>query len=206
MTGLYRIWEVLLAGGPVMAPLVFVSVWMWLLILKKYFWLRRVNRAGAELGSERIIIGNVKVLHTHTEEPRLKALQHFLSKNPARGPSSGYLWEASVRRQLPELDRYLGAAMMLALISPMLGLLGTVAGMVDAFEVIGRIGLVNPHNLAAGVRQALISTQAGLLVAIPGLLAVQALKRRVRNIQNKLMAFHHDVERQLREGLKYAEA
>ncbi|MCL2206951.1 MAG: MotA/TolQ/ExbB proton channel family protein [Fibromonadales bacterium] len=66
----------------------------------------------------------------------------------------------------------------LAAIAPLLGLLGTVMGMVHTFETIKNFGFGNPVLLADGISEALLTTQAGLLVAFPLLLANTYLKRR----------------------------
>jgi biopolymer transport protein ExbB/TolQ len=66
----------------------------------------------------------------------------------------------------------------LAAIAPMLGLLGTVMGMVDTFDTISRFGFGNPTLLADGISEALLTTQAGLLIAFPLLLACDFLERR----------------------------
>jgi hypothetical protein len=66
----------------------------------------------------------------------------------------------------------------LAAVAPLLGLLGTVIGMVHTFETIERFGFGNPMLLADGISEALLTTQAGLLVAFPLLLANTYLKRK----------------------------
>ncbi|GHV11760.1 hypothetical protein AGMMS49938_03060 [Fibrobacterales bacterium] len=68
----------------------------------------------------------------------------------------------------------------LAAVAPLLGLLGTVSGMVHTFETIERFGFGNPVLLASGISEALLTTQAGLLIAFP-LLIVNALQKRVNN-------------------------
>ncbi|MCL2282057.1 MAG: MotA/TolQ/ExbB proton channel family protein [Fibromonadales bacterium] len=69
----------------------------------------------------------------------------------------------------------------LAAIAPLLGLLGTVMGMVHTFETIQSFGFGNPVLLADGISEALLTTQAGLLVAFPLLLANTYLKRKSTN-------------------------
>jgi biopolymer transport protein ExbB/TolQ len=66
----------------------------------------------------------------------------------------------------------------LAAIAPMLGLLGTVTGMVDTFNTISRFGFGNPSLLADGISEALLTTQAGLLIAFPLLIACDFLERK----------------------------
>jgi biopolymer transport protein ExbB len=69
-----------------------------------------------------------------------------------------------------ELERYLNALGTIAAVSPLLGLLGTVTGMIQAFTVITAAGVGNPTLLAGGIAEALVTTAAGLIVAIPSLI------------------------------------
>lgn len=71
---------------------------------------------------------------------------------------------------------YLG---MIASVSPMLGLLGTVFGMVEAFSVIARTGAPQPSELARGISLALVTTQIGLIIAIPALVFFEIFKNRL---------------------------
>jgi biopolymer transport protein ExbB/TolQ len=78
----------------------------------------------------------------------------------------------------PGSVRTIRAIKGLAAIAPMLGLLGTVMGMVDTYDTISRFGFGNPTLLADGISEALLTTQAGLLIAFPLLLACDFLARR----------------------------
>jgi biopolymer transport protein ExbB len=78
--------------------------------------------------------------------------------------------EETGRHVVHELERYLNALGTIAAISPLLGLLGTVIGMIKVFSVITAEGVGNPAVLAGGISEALITTAAGLSVAIPSLM------------------------------------
>jgi biopolymer transport protein ExbB len=71
------------------------------------------------------------------------------------------------RREAATLERYINVVGTIAAIAPLLGLLGTVFGMIKAFDVISIQGVGNPSSLAGGISEALITTAAGLVVAIP---------------------------------------
>ena len=75
------------------------------------------------------------------------------------------------RREAATLERYVGILGTVANVSPLLGLLGTVSGMIKAFTVISVQGVGNPASLAGGISEALITTAAGLSVAIPTFVA-----------------------------------
>jgi biopolymer transport protein ExbB len=83
------------------------------------------------------------------------------------------------RHVVHELERYLNSLGTIAAISPLLGLLGTVIGMVKVFTAITTAGVGNPGVLAGGISEALITTAAGLSVAIPSLIAYRYLRGQV---------------------------
>ena len=93
---------------------------------------------------------------------------------------------ACALRQRPVLNRHLAAIAVLASVAPLLGLLGTVIGMVDTFDVLSVFGTGNVKGLASGISVALITTQSGLLVAIPGLLLSGYLYRQVARLEMRL--------------------
>ena len=87
--------------------------------------------------------------------------------------------EDSGRHVVHELERYLNSLGTIAAISPLMGLLGTVIGMIKVFAAIMSSGVGNPGVLAGGISEALITTAAGLSVAIPSLIAYRYLRGRV---------------------------
>ncbi len=87
--------------------------------------------------------------------------------------------EDTGRHVVHELERYLETLGTIAAISPLLGLLGTVLGMVEVFTEITTQGVGNPTALAGGIATALITTAAGLTVAIPALIGYRYFRNRV---------------------------
>ena len=85
--------------------------------------------------------------------------------------------QVKIKRIANRLERGLVILEIVAVISPLLGLLGTVIGMVEVFNVISRLGVGHAQALSAGISQALISTIAGLVVAIPALVAYSIYTR-----------------------------
>ena len=82
----------------------------------------------------------------------------------------------------PELERFLSGLNVIAAVSPLLGLLGTVTGMIATFLVITQHGTGDPKLMAGGISEALLTTQYGLIVAIPALMAHSLLSRWVEHI------------------------
>ena len=152
-------------GGWVMAPLVLVSLAMWTLIVDRLREYARLSRGGlAErlqqaFRAERSGIAEIDRLVLQGCAMRLK---RRLDRQPRRG-----------RRWL-------------AAVAPLLGLLGTVLGMIETFEVISIFGTGNSRAMAGGISVALITTQTGLLVAIPGLLMSNRLSRKATQLKTGL--------------------
>jgi len=85
------------------------------------------------------------------------------------------------RQEVAHLDRYIGILGVIAAISPLLGLLGTVIGMIEVFQVIALEGVGKADVLAGGISKALNTTAAGLTVAIPALVAYRMFEAKVNS-------------------------
>ena len=182
-----------------MFPLGILSIWMWGLIFFKSDWVWRAGRRALRI-SEALdfLAGRREQLTCSPDCPRGAALRHFKQHwfqppNRFAGEADRLLLQASILRQYGTIDRHLTAILVLAAAAPLIGLLGTVTGMVDLFQAMATYGSGNPRAMAAGIKTALITTQAGLLVAIPGLMAGQVLKRKVRTIHHNLFTFQQAV-------------
>lgn len=92
----------------------------------------------------------------------------------------------AVLKETPRLDRVFPMLNVIAAVSPLLGLLGTVSGMISTFEVITEYGTGDPRNLSGGISEALITTELGLAVAIPVLLLTSWLSRWSERIVEEL--------------------
>ncbi len=162
-------WQVrtyLAQGGWIMIPLLTVSVVMWTLILDRWrefaAWRRGPGPAA-----------------------RLEAV--FARRQvglPGRADLDREILAECALRLRRTLNRRLTAISVLAAVAPLLGLLGTVLGMIQAFDVIAMFGTGNARALAGGISVALITTQTGLLVAIPGLFMGGRLRESARRLQD----------------------
>lgn len=94
--------------------------------------------------------------------------------------------EETGRQVVAELDRYLNTLGTIAAVSPLLGLFGTVIGMIKVFAAITTQGVGNPTVLAGGISEALITTAAGLLVAIPSLIFYRYFRGKVDELVLKM--------------------
>lgn len=94
--------------------------------------------------------------------------------------------EDSGRRIIHNLEKNLNMLGIIATITPLLGLLGTVVGMIDVFTVINQQGVGNANTLAGGISQALITTAVGLSIAIPSLVFYRSFQRKIDEISHRL--------------------
>ena len=196
---LQQAWNFLLAGGPVMWPLLLVSLWLWALILRKISWLMGIRAETFDLGLAGACLRN-GAEPARFRSPRAAAVGLFLQSRTGSLARDLRLWQAAVRHQNPLILKHLTEINVLAAAAPLLGLLGTVSGMIDTFEVVQLYGTGNTHALAAGISEALITTQTGLLVAIPGMFAGYTLRRQSHKLRADLFSFQRGVERLLKES------
>ena len=112
----------------------------------------------------------------------------------AEGIRAGHLDPAAIERKLvecamaeaPALRRRLAALDTIVTVSPLLGLLGTVVGMIRSFRAMGAGGVGHPAAITAGVAEALIATATGLVIAIVTLIGYNALSERARSIEDEM--------------------
>lgn len=90
------------------------------------------------------------------------------------------------RREAADLNKYITVLGTVASIAPLLGLLGTVAGMIKTFNLISYYGVGNPGTLASGISEALLTTAAGLSVAIPALVGYRFMSSKVDGLVSEL--------------------
>ena len=164
-------------GGPVMWVLLGCSVVGLGLILERLvFWIlesRRVDLDGLEDFFELIHRGEFQEARDRAENTQNELLDRLVT-----------VWETEGRRALVEAfdlminrieersRRYLFALKTVVSVSPLLGILGTVIGIIQSFEVLGSAGSVaDPQAVGAGLAQALITTAFGLIIAVPCLIA-----------------------------------
>ncbi|EMP55660.1 MotA/TolQ/ExbB proton channel family protein [Marinobacter koreensis] len=177
--------ELLKAGGIMMVPIVACSVLALAIILERFWTLRASRVAPPQTINELWRWIKKKDLNGR----KLKALQ---ASSPLGRILAGGLLNAKHGRDIMkesieheasqvihDLERFLNPLGTVATISPLLGLLGTVIGMIKVFAEIQLAGVGNAGNLAGGISEALITTAAGLSVAIPALICHRYFIRRV---------------------------
>lgn len=168
--------DVFLQGGPLMYPIVGCSIIGWAIFMERVFAFYKTKKQLRSLYAR--ILGCLKQSDVpgaaklcEGRNSALARILHVILKNNARQRNDlKSLAEEVGEREAVSLQRYLGLLGTIANITPLLGLLGTVLGMIEAFDVISREGVGSPATLGSGISQALITTAAGLTVAVPMIL------------------------------------
>lgn len=180
--------EILKSGGLVMIPLVLASIVMVGIILERFWTLRRSAVIPAKLGAEvRAWARSAKIERDHLEKLRTNSpLGAILAAVVAhRQRSREVIREAAEdtgRQVVHRLNKYLNALGTIATISPLLGLLGTVSGLIRMFLVITTAGIGDANALAGGIGEALVATATGLVVAIIAYLFHRYFRGRVLDL------------------------
>jgi biopolymer transport protein ExbB len=167
--------EFLWRGGVLMLPILLCSVLALGIVIERLFNLRkkRVVRDDVMEGVESMLrenqISEAGMLCRRNSSSMSRILLVALLNHKKDRSEIKELIEDAGRQEIPNLERYLNLLGTIAGIAPLLGLLGTVAGMIRVFDVISAAGVGHPNALAGGISEALITTAAGLTVAIPAL-------------------------------------
>lgn len=185
--------SVIFDGGPVMVPLAVVSFVLWYFILKELLIFRRERGDRHREYFHRVI----ELVRRGTGQDALAVLAGhpgLLSRILRRGveraekgkePVEHVLREA-MSREFPLVGRTVSTIGALAAVAPLLGLLGTISGMITTFEVISISGTGEPEFMSRGISEALITTQTGLIIGIPGILFYIYLSSRVKDLKKRI--------------------
>lgn len=180
--------EILKAGGWVMFPLVLASIAAVGIVLERLWSLRRSAVLPPKLGAEvRAWARSPKLEREHIEKLRrnspLGAVLAVVVANRQRSREViRQKAEDAGRQVVHQLGRYLNLLGSIAIISPLMGLLGTVSGLIRMFLVITTAGIGDANALAGGIGEALVATAAGLVVAIFAYLFHRYLRGRVLDL------------------------
>jgi len=181
-----------IAGGPVMWPIFFCSLFALAIIIEKLWHLNRIkidtvsflNRILESLKKNKISEA-IKICDS-VNSPIGEILKACILKYDKGKASIKEAMEDASLYQIPKLEKNLTALATIAHVSPLLGLLGTVTGMVRCFQVIqlkaSTFNPVPPGELAGGIWEALLTTVFGLIVAIPTFIFYNYLVSRVNSV------------------------
>ncbi|MGO1694068.1 MAG: MotA/TolQ/ExbB proton channel family protein [Marinobacter sp.] len=177
--------ELLKAGGILMVPIVACSILALAIVLERFWTLRAsrvsppqtINELWRWIKKKELNARKLKALQGSSPMGRVLAAGLMNAKHGREIMKESIEHEAS--QAIHELERFLNPLGTVATITPLLGLLGTVIGMIKVFAEIQLAGVGDAGNLAGGISEALITTASGLSVAIPALICHRYFIRRV---------------------------
>jgi biopolymer transport protein ExbB len=174
-----------LSGGLVMFPLAAVALAALIVVLERSIVLAMARPRAARIEAEvirRLLAGDADgaaLACGRIPGPVARALEAGLGARAGGKAAVEEAIQAAALRALPRLERFLAGLSACVAVAPLLGLLGTVTGMIYTFNVITVYGTGDPRLLSGGISEALITTEVGLAIAIPGMLAHHLLLGRV---------------------------
>jgi biopolymer transport protein ExbB len=184
------IWQTFRAGGYVMWPILALALVGLFVLVERGIVLRRVHtdRLMREVGQS--MAGGAWNEAAEACRKHRGAVSRVLetiidNRDLARQQLEDLVAEA-ILGERPTLERFLPAVNVVAVVAPLLGLLGTVTGMIATFSIITEHGTGDPRLLSGGISEALLTTEFGLIVAIPALLAHALLASRVDHILSNM--------------------
>ena len=181
-------WEIVRAGGPFMWPIIICSIAAVGILLERLWTLQRKRVLPQDLIKKVTDLAdrnqvNPKVIEALEKNSPLGRILAAALANRHRGREIMMeRIEDTGRHVVHELERFLNSLGTIASISPLLGLLGTVTGIIRAFNAVMLGGMGDPRMLAGGISEALITTAGGLAVAIPSFIAYRYLRGKVERI------------------------
>ena len=177
--------EIVQAGGWVMLPIIAGSILAFAIILERLWTLQEKRVLPPNLSKEVWALvkddslSRRQIDTLNNSSPLGQILAAGINNRHRNREVMKESIEDTGRHVVHELNRYLNSLGTIAAISPLLGLLGTVIGMVNVFAAITTHGVGDPGVLAGGISEALITTAAGLCVAIPSLIGYRYLRGRI---------------------------
>lgn len=162
----YDLWHIISQGGWVMGAIFLAGQVGWFLILERtwhFYKMGRKRKQGLYIQIENSILD---VKHSSQESMISRARE-------------------TLHKHVPGLSKHLGTLAVLAGVAPLLGLTGTVLGIMQTFHVITLYGAGNPSMMAGGIAQALVVTEAGLVVAFPLLICHDLLHKQADKIEDE---------------------
>ena len=182
-------------GGPILWVLVIISIGAFAVVIERIvFFARNEKNVGSNFRDEILsLVANKKIdeaiaLCDTKKSCVASAVKKFLQKAPRGIDVQDYefiLKEITIKETSPYESRLNLLASVIS-ISPMLGLLGTVTGMIRAFTNISKYGTGDAAIVADGIAEALLTTAAGLMIAIPVIVVYNYLNRRLEKMENEI--------------------
>jgi len=178
-------WHIFDKGGPVMYPLLACSIIALSVVIERaIFWVKLGIQGQPSLIDEILELArageweSIKNKTVHTKDYIIKIL---VSGILHKDFSMVKAMEAAAADEIKHMRRFMGVLDTMITVAPLLGIFGTVLGIISSFEVLGSAGIEHPQEVTTGIAQALITTAAGLGIAILSVFPYNYFNSRVEN-------------------------
>lgn len=185
-------WELVKAGGWLMAPIILCSVFMLIIMIERGLKLQYAKVVPSQLREQLLArlqeqgdIERSQLENVKNNSPLGDVLATGLLYRQYGLDSMSMHMQNRASVQIHDLEKNINMLGTIGAIAPLLGLLGTVLGIITSFLAITEGAMQDPTMLAAGVSQALITTAGGMVVAIPAVIAYRYFQRRIIDINAK---------------------
>jgi len=170
-----------------MIPLLAASVLSLAVIIERFYFWRRLNqRENDVIVLQFVEAGNVEQAHKLAQESRHPVTRVLLAGLEYRQLSPSTAMAAAAQAELRRVKAYLPILDTVITLAPLLGLLGTITGMIGAFGIVSEAGLGQPTAITGGVAEALIATATGLFVAIITLIPYNYFRAKVDRLTERM--------------------
>jgi biopolymer transport protein ExbB len=185
------LWEQVLTGGPVVYPILALAIAAALLVISRLYFMNRIHAntdkfmnefndmasRGDWAAAEQMVLRNAR-----RRMPVIEVLKAGLEVRDRDRETQESVLQEAILHQLPRVERGLAILAVMGAVAPLMGLLGTVTGMINTFRVITMFGTGDPKLMSGGISEALVATALGLITAIPIMLLHTVLSRRAEHI------------------------
>lgn len=201
---------VLMKGGVTLYPLLICSVVALAIMCERFFfWIQERFRRHLRLRNEIFqLVGQAKfqkALQAAEGSKDYLVRIYWAGLNHHDLSLEGAL-EMSAERELKRMRKYLNILDTIITVAPLLGILGTILGIISSFDLLGAAGLEDPKLVTAGIAEALISTAVGLIVAITTLLPYNWFQSKVEDRVSEIEVYVTNFEIMYKQGLEVDEA
>ena len=181
--------ELFSRGGPLMVPIIISSLLSVAIIIERSFYFNRLNKVSVSLSrqfNECIELQNfegcIGELRKYKDNPISSIYIELFKKAKSEIQNFREYIETIAGYEVKKLEKFLPALATISYTSPLLGILGTVTGMIRSFSVLSQSGIESSNLLAKGISEALITTASGLAVAIPSIIFYNIFSNKANKI------------------------
>jgi len=184
-----------------MVPLALDSIVLWVLIVDRVLFFRRMywKNMGQHTAIEHITEDRMPDPEQYRGVVSMLVAE-FINRRSGSASLDRLILDETVMRVRHLISAHLSLVGVLAAVAPLLGLLGTVLGMITTFDVLALHGTGNAKAIAGGISEALITTQTGLMIAIPGMYMKTLLDRRAGILKQRITVTGFHIKRHLTEN------